>query len=62
MFEAPVAQWFKRWPTDLADWVRIPLEAKSSQPKTDNPSKEHIELHYSWWPGLCGHRKKYPSL
>ena len=29
---APVAQWVKRWPTDLADRVRSPLEAKSSQP------------------------------
>ena len=29
---APVAQWVKRWSTDLADRVRSPLEAKSSQP------------------------------
>ena len=29
---APVAQWVKRWPTDLADRVRSPLEAKSSLP------------------------------
>ena len=29
---APVAQWVKRWPTDLADRVRSTLEAKSSQP------------------------------
>ena len=29
---AVVAQWGKRWPTDLADRVRSPLEAKSSQP------------------------------
>ena len=29
---APVAQWVKRWPTDQADRVRSPLEAKSSQP------------------------------
>ena len=29
---APVAQWVKRWPTDLADRVRSPLEAKSCQP------------------------------
>ena len=29
---APMAQWVKRWPTDLADRVRSPLEAKSSQP------------------------------
>ena len=29
---APVAQWVKGWPTDLADRVRSPLEAKSSQP------------------------------
>ena len=29
---APVAQWVKRWPTDLADRVRSPLVAKSSQP------------------------------
>ena len=29
---APVAQWVKRWPTDLADGVRSPLEAKSSEP------------------------------
>ena len=28
---APVAQWVKRRPTDLADRVRSPLEAKSSQ-------------------------------
>ena len=28
-FGAPVAMWFKRWPTDLADRVRVPLEAKS---------------------------------
>ena len=30
--KAPVAQWIKRWPTDLADLVRSPLEGKSSQP------------------------------
>ena len=29
---AAVAQWVKRWPTDLADRVQSPLEAKSSQP------------------------------
>ena len=29
---AQVAQRVKRWPTDLADRVRSPLEAKSSQP------------------------------
>ena len=29
---APVAQWVKRWPTDLAYRVRSPLEAKSSHP------------------------------
>ena len=29
---APVAQWVKRWPTDLADQVRSSLEVKSSQP------------------------------
>ena len=29
---APVSQWVKRWPTDLADRVRSPLGAKSSQP------------------------------
>ena len=29
---APVAQWVKRWPTDLADRVPSPLEADSSQP------------------------------
>ena len=29
---APVAQWVKRWPTDLADRVRFSLEVKSSQP------------------------------
>ena len=29
---APVAQWIKRWPTDLADRVWSPLEAKSFQP------------------------------
>ena len=28
---APVAQWVKRWPTELASRVRSPLEAKSSQ-------------------------------
>ena len=28
---APVAQWVKRWPTDLADRVRSSLEVKSSQ-------------------------------
>ena len=28
----PVAQWVKRWSTDLADRVRSPLEAKSYQP------------------------------
>ena len=28
----PVAQWVKRWPTDLADRVRSSLEVKSSQP------------------------------
>ena len=32
VFGAPVAQWFKRWPTDLADRVRSSLEVKSSQP------------------------------
>ena len=31
-FGAPVAQWVKRWPTDLADRVRSSLEVKSSQP------------------------------
>ena len=29
---APVAQWIKRWPTDLADRVRASLEVKSSHP------------------------------
>ena len=29
---APVAQWVKRWTTDLADRVRSSLEVKSSQP------------------------------
>ena len=29
---APVAQWVKRWPTDLADRVRSSLEVKSSRP------------------------------
>ena len=29
---APVAQWVKRWSTDLAVPIRAPLEAKSSQP------------------------------
>ena len=29
---ALVAQWVKRWPTDLADRVRSLLEVKSSQP------------------------------
>ena len=29
---AAVAQWVKRWPTDLADRVRSSLEAKSSLP------------------------------
>ena len=29
---APVAQWVKHWPTDLADRVRSSLEVKSSQP------------------------------
>ena len=29
---APVAQWVKRWPNDLADRVRSSLEVKSSQP------------------------------
>ena len=47
MFGAPVAQWFKRWPTDPADRVRIPLDSKSSEPETDNPFIEHIELYYS---------------
>ena len=33
LFEgAPVAQWVKRWPNDLADRVRSSLEVKSSQP------------------------------
>ena len=32
---APVAQWLKRWPTDLADRVRFPLVAKSSQIETE---------------------------
>ena len=26
----PVAEWAKRWPANLADRVRFPLEAKSS--------------------------------
>ena len=29
---APVAQWVKLWPTDLADRVRSSLGVKSSQP------------------------------
>ena len=29
---SPVAQWVRRWPTDLADRVRSLLETKSSQP------------------------------
>ena len=29
---APVAKWVKHWPTDLADRVRPPLDAKSTQP------------------------------
>ena len=29
---APVSQWAKRWPTDLADRVRSSLEVKSSHP------------------------------
>ena len=29
---APVAQWVKRWPTDLADRVRSSFEVKSSHP------------------------------
>ena len=29
---APVAQWVKHWPTDLADRVWSQFEAKSSQP------------------------------
>ena len=29
---APVAQWVKRWPTDLADRVRSSLKVESSQP------------------------------
>ena len=32
---APVAQWVKRWPTDIADRVRSSLEMKSSQPLTE---------------------------
>ena len=28
---APVAQWVKRWPTDLADRVQSSLKVKSSQ-------------------------------
>ena len=28
---APVAQWVKRWPTDLADRDRSSFEGKSSQ-------------------------------
>ena len=28
----PVAQWVKRWPSDLADRVRSSLEVSSSQP------------------------------
>ena len=28
----PVAQWVKRRPTGLAERIRVPLEAKSSQP------------------------------
>ena len=29
---SPIAQWVKRWPTDLADRVRSSLKVKSSQP------------------------------
>ena len=29
---APVAQWVKCWPTDLADRVQSSLEVKSSHP------------------------------
>ena len=36
---APIAQWVKRWPTDLAVRVRSLLEAKSSRPL-------HTALHY----------------
>ena len=32
---APVAQWVKCWPTDLADRVQSSLEMKSSQPQTE---------------------------
>ena len=32
MLGVPEAQWVKRWPTDLAEQVQFPLEAKSSQP------------------------------
>ena len=31
-YGAPVAQWAKRWPTDLADRVRSSLAVKSFQP------------------------------
>ena len=41
---ATVAQWVKRGPTDLADRVRSPLEAKSSQPFNEVPL--HTVVHY----------------
>ena len=33
---SPVAQWVKRWPTDLADRVRSLFHAKSSKAQTEH--------------------------
>ena len=38
---APVTQWVKRWPTDLADRVQSSLEMKSSQPNRKRSSISH---------------------
>ena len=48
---APVAQWVKRWPTDLADRVRFPLDAKSSQSETEFHCAQPfiINLTSSWY-------------
>ena len=49
-FGALVAQWVKRWPTDLEDQVRALLKAKSSQPKTEFHCTQSfiINLPSSW--------------
>ena len=48
---ASIAQWVKRWPTDLAVRLRFPLEAKASQQSTEFHSTQPfiINLPSSWY-------------